>query len=131
MIIQQMTGSDPGEVALRAEAAKAGWFDPINGSDPWQIPSLLKDHSVVGAEAKNGMSLDDIETATATGKPVMVGLKNPGHRILVDGVRTNSDGSKTVLVRDPGYAGAAGCRELPVDEFLNRYNAKAPVIRFK
>jgi hypothetical protein len=130
MIIKQMTGTDPGEAALRNEASTAGWYDPVNGSDPWQIPTLLQSHGVTGATAKNNMSLNDLQTATAGGKPVMVGLKNPGHRILVDGVHTNADGSQTVLVRDPGYPGAGGCREVPATEFLKRYNTNAPVISF-
>jgi uncharacterized Zn-binding protein involved in type VI secretion len=131
MIIRQMTGTDPGEAALRDEARTAGWFDPLNGSDPWQIPTLLQNHGVAGATARNHLSLGDIQTATAGGKPVMVGLKNPGHRILVDGVRNNADGSRSVLVRVPGYPGAGGCREVPAGEFLERYNNDAPVISFK
>ncbi len=130
MIIEQMTGKDPGEAALRNEASAAGWYDEVNGSDPWQIPSLLTAHGVKDAKAQKDMSLDDIAAATSGGKPAMVGLKNPGHRIVVDGVKTNPDGSKTVLVRDPGYSGADGCREVPAGEFLARYNANAPVIRF-
>jgi len=131
MIIKQMTGNDPGEAALQQDAGKAGWYDPVNGSDPWKIPSLLQSYGVAGATAQKGMSLADIQAATTDGKPVMVGLKNPGHRIVVDGVQNNADGSQTVLVRDPGYPGAGGCREVPANEFLERYNANAPVISFK
>ena len=130
MIIKQMTGVDPGEGDLRDEAQKAGWYDPLQGSNPWQIPSLLANHGVKGARAQKNMSLDDLATATSTGKPVMVGLKNPGHRIVVDGVKTNADGKKTVLVRDPGYPSATGHREVPADDFAKRYNPDSPVIRF-
>ena len=128
MMIQQMTGEDPGEETLREEAEDAGWYDSVNGSDPWKIPGLLKDHGVKGARAENNLTLDDIDAATSGGQPAMVGLKNPGHRIVVDGVRTNDDGTRTVLVRDPGYAD--GCREMSEADFLARYNSAAPVIRF-
>lgn len=130
MMIQQQTGEDPGEEALRDQAENDGWYSPVNGSNPWQIPGLLEDHGVDGAHAENGMSLDDIDKATRDGNPVMVGLQNPGHRIIVDGVRENEDGSRSVLVRDPAYSGTDGCREVPEDEFLERYNSNAPVIRF-
>jgi hypothetical protein len=126
MLIEQMTGVDPGEAALRDEAQKAGWYEPTNGSNPAKIPSLLSAHGVKGARAEKGMSLADIESATNGGKPVMVGLRNPGHRIVVDGVRANKDGSKTVLVRDP----ARGCVEMSESEFKKRYNPDSPVIRF-
>jgi len=130
MIIKQLTGKDPGEKTLRDEAQKAGWYDPKNGSNPWQIPSLLANHGVTGARAQKNMSLDDLATATSTGKPVMVGLRNPGHRIVVDGVKTNADGSKTVLIRDPAYDGSSGYREVPSADFQKRYNPDSPVIRF-
>ncbi len=127
MIIQQTTGHDPGEAALRDSAQTAGWYDPVQGSNPWRIPELLRDHGVE-AVARNALTLEDIAAATADGDPVMVGLKNPGHRIVVDGVRTDPDGTRRVLVRDPGYGGDDGCRELPEAEFLSRYNDNAPVI---
>jgi len=128
MIIEQMTGARIDEKTLRDEAQADGWYDPLNGSDPWQIPGLLAAHGVDGAHAENNLSLDDIADATSGGQPVMVGLKDPGHRIVVDGVRTNPDGSRTVLVRDPGYAD--GCRTMSKADFLKRYNTSAPVIRF-
>lgn len=130
MIIQQNTGEDPGETVLRDEGVADGWYDPVNGSDPWQIPSLLEHHGVNGARAENGLTVDDLDRATSAGHPAMVGLKNPGHRIIVDGVQTNDDGSRKILVRDPGYSGDDGCREVPEQEFLKRYNPNAPVIRF-
>lgn len=130
MIIQQRTGADPGEAVLRDEASEDGWYDAVNGSDPWQIPTLLENYGVDGARAENGLTVDDLDQATSGGQPAMVGLKNPGHRIIVDGVQTNDDGSRTILVRDPGYSGDDGCREVPEDEFLERYNSNAPVIRF-
>ncbi len=130
MIIMQLTGKDPGEKKLRDKAEADGWYDPVNGSDPWQIPSLMHDNGVPSARAENNLTIDDLATATSGGKPAMVGLKNPGHRIVVDGVETNPDGTRTVLVRDPGYSGSDGCRRVPEDEFLERYNPSAPVIRF-
>jgi len=38
---------------------------------------------------------------------------------------------KRFLVRDPGYSGAGGCREIPSSEFPQAYNTNAPVISFK
>ena len=130
MIIEQLTGKDPGEKKLRDKAQEDGWYDPVNGSDPWQIPSLMHANGVPSARAENNLTIDDLATATSGGKPAMVGLKNPGHRIIVDGVETNPDGTRTVLVRDPGYSGSDGCRRVPEDKFLERYNPSAPVIRF-
>jgi len=130
MIIQELTGTDPSESELRQEAEDGKWYSPVTGSNPWKIPDLLMKHGVKNARAENNLTVDDLTRATSGGKPVMVSLKNPGHRIVVDGVRQNDDGSRTILVRDPGYSGSAGCREISESDFLQRYNSAAPAIRF-
>ena len=62
--------------------------------------------------ARGNLSSGDLETETNSSGPVLIGFKNPGHRVMLDGVRTNPDGSKTYLVRDPDAATVARLAEL-------------------
>lgn len=124
MLIGELTGTPVSEEQLRKESAARGappGFDPINGTSDSDIPTMLNDHGVSNNGVKYNAGMADIEAGLAANKPVQLGLVNPGHWVIVDGVRTNPDGSKTLLVRDPAFSGREGCREIDAAEFQNRF----------
>jgi len=133
MIIQDQTGQRVSEQTLRNESAGRGHppgYDPINGTMDADIPTMLNDHGVANNGLHANPSIQDIQDATAGGNPVMLGVNGPGHWVICDGVRTNPDGSQTLLLRDPG--GPGGCREMDVggDEWNNRMGAGAVMVSF-
>ena len=75
---------------------------------------MLSDHDVESERWNGDPTADEIEDATEGGRPAILRVGNPGHFVVVDAVRTNPDGSRTLLIRDPGYPGAMGCREIDV-----------------
>jgi hypothetical protein len=87
------------------------------------IPTMLNDHGIANSGVKYDAGIADIENGLANGKPVQLGLVNPGHWVIVDGIRTDSNGSKTLLVRDPAFSGRDGCREIDSAELQNRFTS--------
>jgi uncharacterized Zn-binding protein involved in type VI secretion len=135
MIIRDMTGNNVSEATLRTESAARGHppgYHPVNGTMDGDIPTMLNDHGVANNGLSSNPTVADIQNATAGGNPVMLGINNPGHWVVCDGVRTNPDGTQTLLLRDPGPAGAAGCREMQVGgaEWNNRMGAGAVMVSF-
>jgi uncharacterized Zn-binding protein involved in type VI secretion len=124
MIIEDLSGKHVSEEQLRKESAARGappGYDPINGTSDSDVPTMLNDHGINNSGVKYNAGMGDVEAGLANGKPVQLGLVNPGHWVVVDGVRTNPDGSKTLLVRDPAFPGRGGCREIDATEFQNRF----------
>ncbi len=134
MVIQSAIGERVGEETLRAESAARGHppgYDPVNGTSDDDVVTMLNDHGVANGGLHPAAGVADLETQLAKSKFVMLGLGNPGHWVICDGVKTNPDGSKSLLVRDPGMATDEGCRELSGAELQNRFsdpNANAVII---
>jgi hypothetical protein len=123
MVIDEVTGKFIDEKTLRDESAARGHppgYDPINGTYDADIPTMLNDHGVPNNGVKYDPTMAEIENGLKGGKPVIIGLAFRGHWTVVDGVRTNEDGSKTLLIRDPGYSGSGGCREVDAAELEDR-----------
>src|SRR5260370_34740060 len=79
-------------------------YDPVNGTDMSHLTDLLRLNGVKNASEPKDLSIDELQKATAGGHPAIVHFNNPGgggHFMVVDGVTTNKDGSKTIDVRDP------------------------------
>lgn len=133
MVIQDVTGSRISEEQLRLESTMRGsppGYDPINGTLDPDIVAGLNSHGVANNGLQYNPSVADIEQGLAGGKPVQLGMNNPGHWVVVDGVKTNPDGTKSLLVRDPGYPGSKGCREIGPAELQNRLTNGAVMISF-
>ena len=135
MAIQSMTGERVSEAQLRSESFARGHppgYHPINGTMDPDIPTMLNGHGVANNGLQSNPTVGQIQSATAGGNPVMLGINNPGHWVICDGVRTNPDGTQSLLLRDPGPAGAAGCREMQVGgaEWNNRMGAGAVMVSF-
>jgi type VI secretion system secreted protein VgrG len=131
MVIFSRTHKDVPEGTLRDESEKRkNGYDPFNGTSTLDVPSMLGDHGVKPAGTwKRGATVDDMEGAMKKGKPAMVLLRDPGHFVVLDGVETKKDGTKTLLIRDPALPGKKGCRSIDVggDEWNNRVaNPKDP-----
>ena len=90
------------------------------------VPPLLNSHGI-NARHRTGMSVADLQRATAGGRPAVARLKDSPHAIVVDGVRTNPNGSRTVLVRDPWPPGRGRRREISEDKFNERFYGAAVV----
>ncbi len=98
-----------------------------NGINPAYVPQLLKKHGVE-TETKKNVSNQDLETLTSGGKPVLIGFKNPGHRVMLDSVTENQDGSKTYNVRDPAPSYKGQTRRMTEEQFNAKYNKNAIVV---
>ncbi|MCK4857939.1 MAG: C39 family peptidase [candidate division Zixibacteria bacterium] len=130
-MIAMLTGKDVKESTLRDEMKtimkKPNHDFNKNGINPKHAVTLLKNHGV-DTEIKKNQSNKDLENLTAKGKPVLIGFKNPGHRVMLDSVTTNKDGSKTYNVRDPDPAYKGKPRNMSEADFNKKYNKNAIVV---
>ena len=129
-MIEQKTGKDIPESELR-DQMKAIMNKPDHdfekdGINPVHAQALLKKHGVE-SELKTGLSLNDLEAETLK-TPVMVGFKNPGHRVILDSVGRNAAGEAVFNVHDPAPSFSGKPRAMSESEFSKKYNDKAVVI---
>ncbi|MCU0840964.1 MAG: type VI secretion system tip protein VgrG [Thiobacillaceae bacterium] len=130
-MIQAITGTDVSEATLRSEMNEIinepnhDW--ERQGTDPSNAAALLKKHGV-DTEQKYGASKDDLAALTSTGKPVLVGFKNPGHRVMLQSVSTDASGKKTFTVADPDPAFGGQPRQMTEAQFDQKWNSNAVVI---
>jgi len=113
------------EATLRAQSQNfPGAYNPAEGTSMGNLSNLLRANGVSNASGpKSGQTVDTIRTATANGNPAIVHFNNPdggGHFVVVDGVRTNSDGSRTMMVRDPWPPNQGTRTEMSETDFNNR-----------
>ncbi len=130
-MILAKTGVDVPESVLR-DRLKVIMGDPTHdfeakGINPAFASRLLAEYGIKNT-TKPGLSSADLETETNASGPVLIGFKNPGHRVMLDGVRTNPDGTKTYLVRDPDPAFGGTRREMSQADFDNKHNSSAIAI---
>jgi len=130
-VIKELTGVDIPESVLRTEIA-ALMNSPNHdfdrqGINPLYASKLLAAHGVPN-EIKANATLAELADLTAKGKPVLIGFKNPGHRVVLDGVSETKDGKKIFLVRDPAPSYRGRRREMTEEEFQKKYNSSAIVI---
>jgi type VI secretion system secreted protein VgrG len=116
MVIFSRTHKDVPEGTLRDESEKrANGYDAFNGTSTLDVPNMLGDHGVKGQETwKRGATVSDMDGALKQGKPAMVLLRDPGHFVVLDGIETKKDGTKSLLIRDPALPGKKGCRSIDV-----------------
>jgi hypothetical protein len=116
MVIFSRTDKDVPESTLRDESSKRKMgYDAFNGTYTPDVPVMLEDHGVKHPGAwKSGATEADMEGALEKGKPAMVLLRDPGHFVVLDGIETKKDGTKSLLIRDPALPGKKGCRSIDV-----------------
>ncbi|MDH5179611.1 MAG: hypothetical protein OEZ39_14680 [Gammaproteobacteria bacterium] len=129
-IIEQKTGQNIPESDLRQQM-KEIMNNPnhnfeTNGINPIYAQELLKQNGV-NSTTKSGLTLDELQTHTAE-TPVLIGFKNPGHRVILDSVEVDSSGNKTYVVQDPDPRYQGRPRRMTESEFSNKYNERAIVI---
>ncbi len=126
MVIDSQTGIDPGEATLRNQSSQMpNGYNPQSGTVNTTVDDLLRQNGVPNAAEPRPLSVDDLATHTANGDPAIVSLNHydangdrvGGHAIVVDGVTTNPDGTRNILIRDP----ASGQMSMPEDQFMNNY----------
>jgi hypothetical protein len=86
------------------------------------LTPLLQAHGVQASDYQSGQTVSDLQTATASGDPAIAHFNNPAHFVVVDGVRTNPGGSRTVTVRDPAPVGTGTQREMSESDFNSRFS---------
>ncbi|HEX2091079.1 MAG TPA: PAAR domain-containing protein [Longimicrobiaceae bacterium] len=130
-LIHQLTGIDVPEDQLREEMRgimnlPAHDFnkDPIN---PLHAVKLLKSHGVETSVERN-VSSAGLGALVRDDKPVMIGFKNPGHRVILEKVETAADGARTYIVQDPAKRFGGEPRRMNQSEFDKKYNPSAVVI---
>lgn len=121
MVIATQTGNNVPESDLQTQSQNyPGAYDPVNGTNMGNLTPLLRANGVDNAsEPQSGQTVGDLATATANGDPAIAHFNNPGHFVVVDGVRTNPDGSRTLQVRNPGDTEAS---EVSEADFNNRFS---------
>lgn len=121
MVIATMTGQDVPESQLRNESQNyPNSYDPVNGTGMGNLTPVLRDHGVNASEPQSGQTVDDLQAATANGHPAIAHIAYPGgggHFVVIDGVRTNPDGTRTVIMRDPAPQGQGTQREMSESDF--------------
>ena len=138
MVIRELTGVEKDEEALMNAWTERGYSINSAGSDPSKIGAFLASQGVPGAwlripegedtKSKQQWAIDYIFTEYRP--PFLVGVKNggfsAGHCIIVDGC-SPEDPPKKVKIRDPAWVVPAGCREIPIKEFNDRFDPRAGV----
>ena len=116
MVIFSRTHENVPEDTLRDESEKRkNGYDAFNGTSTLDVPHMLGDHGVKGAgKWKRGATVGDMDSALKQGKPAMILLRDPGHFVVLDGIETKKDGTRTLLIRDPALPGKQGCRSIDV-----------------
>lgn len=130
-LIVLRTGEIVDESTLRQEMREI-MGDPdhdfnTDGINPIHAQALLRRHGVETRVERNQTN-SDLAELTNGGGPVLVGFRNPGHRVMLDRVATDSEGNNTFHVRDPASSYGGDTREMSETEFNNRYNQNAIVI---
>jgi hypothetical protein len=130
-MIHTMTGENISEAQLQNEMRMImGEPDhdfessPIN---PEYAVTLLNQHGVQ-ADSYRNMTSDQLPDLLQDGKPALIGFKNPGHRVMLDSVKTDSDGNRTYIVRDPDPAFGGRPRKMSQQDFDAKFNPQAIVI---
>ena len=122
MVVHSETGTDPGEAAMRTESQNhGGAYDPVNGTQMDNLTNVMQSQGVNASNPTPNQTIDNLATATAGGNPAVVHVEHSnggGHFVVVDGVTTHADGSRTVEVRDPG-GGVA--RSVPESDMNNDF----------
>ena len=127
MVIATVTGRTIPEVVLRSQSqAFPGSYSLANGTQMSNMSELLRLNGVKNASDPKTQTIDDLQKATAGGDPAIVHFNNPGgggHFMVVDGVTTNADGTKTLQVRDPWPPGSGTSSNMSDKQFKDRgYN---------
>lgn len=129
-VIAQKTGRDIPESTLRQELrsimGKPNHDFEKDGINPAYAQELLKRNGV-DSELKTGLSLTDLDVETQK-TPIMVGFRNPGHRVILNSVKTDTQGNKLFIVDDPAPTYGGTPRVMTEAEFSSKYNTNAVVI---
>ena len=130
-MIYRLTGEDIPESDLRDEMReimnRPNHDFERQGINPIHASELLRRHGVDNRVERNA-DADRLAELTEDGTPVMVGFRNPGHRVMLDGVSTDADGNRTFTVRDPAPRYGGEPRQMNEQQFNRRYNQNAIVI---
>ena len=130
-IIKILTDKDVSEEDLRNETRdimnKPDHDFDKNGINPAHAQTLLKNHGIE-TERKRNVAAEDLGTYTGKGKPIMIGFKNPGHRVILHSVTTDDNGKKTYMVRDPAPKYNGEMRKMSESDFKKKYNNQAIII---
>lgn len=121
MVIQSRRGVYIPEEQLRQESQARGNYSTTNGTTVRDLQPMLQSHGVASGPWTTNPTASQIDSATSGGRPAILALQNPGHAVVVDGVRTARDGRQYLQLRDP-LQGTGGCREMEVGgtEWNNR-----------
>jgi hypothetical protein len=124
MVYKTLTGSDAPEANIR-ELTCTRW-DPVNGTAIRGVRDALREYDVKVNYITNP-TVDNLAAAADPSHPTIVLLHpevhSPGalnHFVVVDQVRTNTDGTRTLIIRDPWPPNAGRKREMSEAEYNHR-----------
>ena len=130
-MIKALTGKDIPESQLRDEMKqimnKPNHDFNKSGIKPTYAVRLLKMHGV-DSYVKRGVAASDLGKLSAKGKPIMVGFKNPYHRVILDSVGKDSKGNSVYYVRDPSPEYRGKVRNMTEADFGSSYNDTTIII---
>lgn len=119
MTVATVTGEVIAESTLRTETN----YTLANGTNMADLETALHNHGVPNAQMQSGVTVDDLQAATAGNHPAIVHYNNAGgggHFAVVDRVTTNPDGTRTLSVRDPWPPGGGTRRQMSESDFNAR-----------
>ena len=132
-VLEQLTGREFDESALRELAEEQGWYSPEGGTPMDDVGSILE-HMGLTVERSQGNSIQDLEKCLQNGGEVIVGVDSdeiwqgrdndffgPGmdadHAVQVIGLDYSNPGSPMVILNDPGTANGGGAM-ISLDVFM-------------
>jgi uncharacterized Zn-binding protein involved in type VI secretion len=130
-LIALMTDQVPDEATLR-NLMRLIMADPshnfnVNGINPIHAQALLRLYGI-NTEIRRNQTPAQLAALTNGGGPVLIGFRNPGHRVMLDSVTTDSSGNTVYNVRDPASTYGGQTRQMTPSQFNNRYNQNAITI---
>lgn len=122
MMVATVTGRNVPESHLRMRSQVYPGAFTAGGTFPNNLPPLMRDYGLHTPRYYDHQSIDDLQRATANGYPAIAIVQAPNapvaHAIVVDGVLTNPDGSRTVFGRDPWPPGQGEAFAIPEEQFV-------------
>jgi hypothetical protein len=125
MVIASVTNKNVPESDLRAQSQQyPGGYNLTNGTSMGNMTEVLRAQGVANATTpQSGQTVSDIARHTASGDPAIIHFANPGgggHFVVVDSVRTDANGDKTLVIRDPWPPGQGTRTEMSETDFMAR-----------
>jgi len=131
-VIAKHTGHDPGEIALKQEANRNGWYTE-QGTEWPHVGKLLETHGIPVNRWEHA-DFNILQNELSKGNDVIVGVdtgkyrlddryKKKGHALWVTGIKVDAEGNtQGVFLNDSGFKDIDGGGFVPIEVFKNAWD---------